>query len=115
MITDVLMNSGIRGKIFRTESNFQKRSNPEPNGRFGRFLFSVYVAVRKQSLIKISISYPWHGRRNMVVESPNKIHKAVRLFHDLVERGDVIECEKLQKKHNLDVNIPLVSLRIHPF
>ena len=44
----------------------------------------------------------------MVVEGPNKIHKVVRLFHDLIERGDVIECEKLHKKHNLDVNIPLV-------
>ncbi|KAL5259401.1 hypothetical protein ACHWQZ_G009744 [Mnemiopsis leidyi] len=43
----------------------------------------------------------------MVVEGPNKIHKLVRLFHDLIERGDVIECEKLHKKHNLDVNIPL--------
>lgn len=42
------------------------------------------------------------------MESLDKIHKAVRHFHDLIERGDVMECEKLLTKHKLDVNTPLV-------
>ena len=44
----------------------------------------------------------------MVVES--KVHKNIRYFHELIEKGEVLECERMHKKHNLDLNTPLVCI-----
>ena len=45
----------------------------------------------------------------MVVQSKENIHRTVKRLHDYVERGDVIECEKLIKEHSVDLDTPLVT------